>query len=93
MEGRRAVSPPCFFRLAAFHDLVALSGSLVLALAAAERKAEAEEIWQVSRLDERFQEEQWGHDEEAAEVAEIKRLSFLQAERFYRLAEGERAPA
>ena len=81
------------FRLAAFHDLVALSGSLVLAFAAAERRAEAEEIWQVSRLDERFQEEQWGHDEEAAEVAEIKRLSFLQAERFYRLAEGETRPA
>ncbi len=77
------------FRLAAFHDLVSLSGSLVLALAAAERRAEAEEIWQVSRLDERFQEEQWGRDEEAAEVAELKRVSFLQAERFFRLAEGE----
>ena len=53
------------FQLAAFHDLVGISGSLVLGFAAAHGWRGADEIWQLSRLDERWQEEQWGVDEEA----------------------------
>lgn len=71
------------FELAAFHDLVSLSGSLVLGLAAAEGHAPAEELWQLSRIDESWQEEQWGPDEEAREVAEVKRQAFLHAKRFF----------
>lgn len=71
------------FHLAAFHDLVSLSGSLILGFAAAKNWREAGEIWRISRVDELWQEEQWGEDEEATEHAEIKRQSFLHAKRFY----------
>lgn len=67
------------FRLTAFHDLVALSGSLVLALAALGRLRPPEALWAASRIDEDWQERLWGRDEEAAETAEIRRRAFLQA--------------
>lgn len=67
------------FELAAFHDLVSLSGSLVLGFAAVHEYAPIEELWSLSRIDEQWQEEQWGEDEEASELAETKRLAFIQA--------------
>ncbi|MGR3463792.1 MAG: ATP12 family chaperone protein [Limimaricola soesokkakensis] len=73
------------FALAAFHDLVALSGSLVLALAVIEERLEAEEAWRLSRLDEEWQIEQWGADEEAEAMAQVKRTAFLDAASFWRL--------
>ncbi len=78
-----ALSP---FQLAAFHDLVGMSGSLILGFAAALGWRDAEQIWQISRLDERWQEEQWGVDEEARETSELKRDAFLHAKRFYDLS-------
>ncbi|SPF77788.1 ATP12 family chaperone protein [Pseudoprimorskyibacter insulae] len=74
------------FAMAAFHDLVSMSGSLVLGLAALHDDHAAEDIWNWSRLDEIFQEEQWGEDEEATEVATRKKSEFLHAHRFYRLS-------
>ncbi|MFT6458767.1 ATP12 family chaperone protein [Pseudophaeobacter arcticus] len=71
------------FQLAAFHDLVSMSGSLVLGFAAARNWRTADDIWQISRLDETWQEEQWGVDEEAQETAELKRTAFLHAKSFY----------
>ncbi|MGR3760696.1 ATP12 family chaperone protein [Roseobacteraceae bacterium NS-SX3] len=71
------------FQLAAFHDLVCISGSLVLGFAAARGWRDADEIWQISRLDERWQEEQWGADAEAQAAAEAKREAFLHAKRFF----------
>ncbi|MBV7408145.1 ATP12 family chaperone protein [Maritimibacter sp. DP1N21-5] len=73
------------FRLAAFHDLVALSGSLVIALAVTRGRLMPEEAWRLSRIDEDFQIEQWGEDEEAAEQAAIKRQAFHDAALFFRL--------
>lgn len=77
-----ALSP---FQLAAFHELVALSGSLVLALAVARGHLSAEAAWALSRIDEDWQIEEWGNDEEAAETAARKRADFLQADRFFAL--------
>ncbi|WP_420586080.1 ATP12 family chaperone protein [Ruegeria sp.] len=71
------------FQLAAFHDLVSLSGSLVLGFAAAQGWRKAEDIWEMSRLDENWQIEQWGHDDEAHAVAETKKAAFLHAKRFF----------
>ncbi len=73
------------FELTAFHDLVALSGSLVIALAAAEGYRPPETLWQASRIDEDWQAEQWGLDEEAARAAEAKSGDFLRAHRFFAL--------
>lgn len=67
------------FELAAFHDLVSLSGSLILGFAAAQHLHPAPIIWAASRVDEMWQEEQWGEDEEAQKVVEIKKTSFLHA--------------
>ena len=73
------------FRLAAFHDLVGLTGSLILGFASAHKWATPDAIWTLSRLDELWQEEQWGEDEEAQELTEVKRQAFLHANRFFDL--------
>lgn len=75
------------FELSAFHDLVTLSGSLVVALAATSELYPIESLWDISRLDENFQAEQWGEDEEAEKEAAIKRDSFLRAFAFYKAAQ------
>lgn len=87
-ERTHALGP---FELAAFHDLVSLSGSLVIGFAAAEGHREAEELWQISRLDELWQAEQWGADEEAEAQAAIKRAAFLHADRMFTLCHAESA--
>ncbi|MBF9035786.1 ATPase [Rhodobacterales bacterium HKCCE2091] len=70
------------FGLTGFYDLVTLSGSLVLALAVAEGRISPSEGWTVSRIDEDWQIEQWGADEEAAETAARKAHAFDHAARF-----------
>ncbi|MFW2545232.1 ATP12 family chaperone protein [Primorskyibacter sp. 2E107] len=74
------------FELAAFHDLVSLTGSLVLGFAAAHAHRPAAEIWLLSRIDEMWQEEQWGADDEATALASYKKDEFLHAAEFFRLA-------
>lgn len=71
------------FRMTALHDLVSLSGSLVLGLAAAMDHAPVGEIWAVSRLDELWQHEQWGVDDEAETAAAVKREAFVHAKSFW----------
>ncbi len=78
----RGFSP---FQVAGFHDLVAISGSLILGLGVTEGHLLPEEAWELSRLDESWQIEQWGADEEAAEIEAFRRTAFLQAARFYAL--------
>lgn len=73
------------FQIAAFHDLVAISGSLVLGLAVTHCRLGVEAAWDLSRIDEDWQISLWGEDEEAAEVGARKRAAFVQADRFYQL--------
>ena len=74
------------FTLAAFHDLVSLSGSLILGFATQMDHRPAEEIWRLSRLDEDWQIEQWGTDDEAEAMAAAKRSAFLHAKTFHDLS-------
>lgn len=74
------------FELAAFHDLVSLSGSLVIGFAAARDHIPAEQLWDISRLDELWQIEQWGVDDEAEAMASQKKDSFLHAKRMFVLS-------
>ena len=67
------------FELTAFHDLVSLSGSLILAFAATRGVLDAAAIWEVSRLDEIWQAEQWGADDIAEAAAEVKQAAFVHA--------------
>ena len=73
------------FQLAALHDLVSMSGSLVIGLAAQAGAFEIDDLWTRSRLDELWQIEHWGQDDEADATAVIKCQSFLHAYRFYKL--------
>jgi chaperone required for assembly of F1-ATPase len=75
------------FELTGFHDLVSLSGSLVIGLAAIRRHLPIDTLWTLSRIDETWQREQWGADDEADRAAENKRLAFLEAWEFYRLTQ------
>ena len=73
------------FRLTALHDLVAITGSLVLGLAVARGRLNADLAFQISRIDEHWQAELWGADEEAAEIEALTRKAIGEAERFYKL--------
>lgn len=73
------------YRLAALHDLIAITGSLVLGLAVAAGRITAEEAFALSRIDEHWQAEQWGTDEEAAEMEAAKHRALTEAARFYEL--------
>lgn len=74
------------FELSGLHDLITLSGSLVIGLKARELD-EVESLWQASRVDETFQADEWGYDEEAVAAAEAKRDAFKAAHRFYLMSQ------
>ncbi|MBO9398085.1 ATPase [Shimia sp. R9_2] len=74
------------FELAAFHDLVGISGSLIIGFAATRDLQEIEALWKLSRIDEIWQEEQWGRDVDAALEAEKKFQAFENAYRFFKLS-------
>jgi chaperone required for assembly of F1-ATPase len=73
------------FPLTAFHDLVRLSGSLILALAVTDGRLTAVAAWDLSRLDEEWQARHWGRDAQADAAAAATRAAFLHAERFWLL--------
>lgn len=64
--------------LACLHTITTLTGSALLALAFAERRLAAEEAWMLAHLDEDWQIEHWGTDEEAFQRRE-KRWLEMQA--------------
>lgn len=74
------------FALTAFHDLVSLSGSLIIGFAALHDLHEPQTLWQLSRIDELWQQEQWGEDEEAIAMAARKESDFFHAKTFYNLS-------
>ncbi len=53
-------------RLAAMHNLTTLTGSAVLAFAVGDGHLDAKKAWDCVHVDEDWQIEQWGHDEDAA---------------------------
>jgi chaperone required for assembly of F1-ATPase len=81
----QAVAAHGAFELAALSPLVTISGSLVIALALAEEAIGLETAWAAATLDEAWQAEQWGEDEEATARLEARRAEFEAAERFLRL--------
>lgn len=68
-----AVEPFSDMQLAAVHSATSATGSLVVALALAARHIDAEAAFATGQLDEAFQAERWGEDDEAAaRRAELK---------------------
>lgn len=79
---RQAVAQFDNFGLAGLHDIVAISGSLVLALAMAKGQLSPEAGFALSRIDEAWQAEQWGVDADAAELESFKAAALRDAFRF-----------
>ena len=73
------------FRLTAFHDLVAITGSLILGLAVTRGRLDSTQAWHLSRIDEEWQISQWGADDEAEKQASLKMRDLQRAEAFFRL--------
>ena len=89
---REVVAARDSFALMALHDLVSLTGSLVLGLAIAEGVLPWQQGWDLSRIDEDWQIEQWGADEEAEKAAAARRQGLEAAQRFGALS-GARGPS
>lgn len=83
---RAAVSGQDAFALTALHDLVTLSGSLVIGLAVQRGVYPPDDLWSRCRVDEVWQQEQWGADAEAEDAAERRRRDFLVAARLHALS-------
>lgn len=71
------------FSMMACHDLVLMSGSIVLTRAVCDGHLSASQAWEASRLDEEWQSEQWGADAEAEQAAEAKFKDFATASKMY----------
>ena len=73
------------FTLMGLHDLIGISGSIVLARAVHEGQIKPEAAWEAAILDEMWNVEAWGEDAEAAAAREAKRREFMAAHAFLRL--------
>ena len=73
------------WELTALHDLVSISGSLVIGLAVSRGRLDAATAWPLSRIDEDWQIEEWGEDDEAAALAGRRRADFASAARLLEL--------
>jgi len=79
------------FELTAFYDMVSITGSLILGLAIINGRLSAEEAYQLSRIDEQWQLEQWGEDEEAKVASNQKNIAILHSEEFFALSVGNKS--
>jgi chaperone required for assembly of F1-ATPase len=59
--------------LASIHTVTTLTGSALLALALAEKRLDTDAVWQLAHIDEDWQIEHWGTDEEAFHRRELRR--------------------
>lgn len=75
------------FTLAALTTLASLAASLTIALAALDADADGEALWDAANLEEDWQSELWGHDEEADARRERRKGDFLAAMAFARAIE------
>ena len=70
------------FALAAMETLAALAASLTIPILLQTKASNAEALWEAAELEERWQREQWGADEEAQYRADRRRAAFLDAARY-----------
>jgi len=71
-----AVTAHDAFALAALSPIVTVSGSLIAALALAERGADPEAVWLASEVDTDWQAEQWGEDDLAVPARRARRRDY-----------------
>ena len=83
---RRAVDKGDAFQLTALHAATTALGSVVLALALRDGAADPEGAWAAAQLDESYQNEKWGEDEEALDRRAAVRAELDAAARMLALA-------
>lgn len=74
------------FGLTALHDLVTLPGSLVLGLAVIQGRIDADQAHAISRIDDEYQADTWGRDEDADAAAAGRLQAMRHAQRFWALS-------
>ncbi len=89
MKLRAQVQALDVFGLTALHDLVTLPGSLILGLAVIRDRIDADQAHELSRIDEEFQAERWGRDDQADEAAAARLAAMRRAQRFWRLSRAD----
>ncbi|WP_373487212.1 ATP12 family chaperone protein [Blastomonas sp.] len=77
------------FNLATISTLVSIGGSLVAALAATEKSHDSDELWLAVNLEELWQEQLWGAEEEGVRMRQHRRIAFDDAVRFCQLVGAE----
>lgn len=70
------------FQLAPLAPIVTLTGSLIAALALVEGAADADTVWHAATIDEDWQAQMWGRDDEATATQALRRAEFDAATRF-----------
>lgn len=73
---KRVAAIPSPVALAGAHNVMTLTGSTIVMLALVEDLIDAEAAWAAAHLDEDYQIEIWGQDEEAAERRSIRRKEY-----------------
>lgn len=79
---RAVVSAHDPFSLAGLSTLVTMSGSLVIGLAVIEGAIAPDDAWNAAEIDEIWQAQQWGEDEDASARRARRGVEFAQAARF-----------
>ena len=73
-----------FYQLAGVHDLITISGSAVISMALITNHIDLDHAWTAATVDEAWQEQLWGVDEEAQEALIKKRSDFEFAYTFWK---------
>jgi chaperone required for assembly of F1-ATPase len=74
------------YQLAGVHDLITISGSMVISMALISNHISLDQAWIAATIDEAWQEKQWGADDEAQETLSKKRADFEFAYGFWKNA-------
>lgn len=83
---RGAVSEARTMTLAGLHPIVTVTGSLIVGLGLWEGRLDEEAAWLAAEIDETYQAERWGEDEEAQICRERRKKSLFDGAGFIRLA-------
>lgn len=82
---RAAVAAHDRYELAALGSATSVSGSMVVALALSHGRIDATAAFAACQIDEDFQAEQWGTDDDAAEQRALAQRDLAAAQRFFEL--------
>jgi len=81
VEAARAALPQNPWSVAALHVVTTLTGSALLALALAHGRLDADAVWTAAHVDEDFNAEQWGQDQEVLSRRAARAADFRTAAR------------